>query len=78
MGTYTLHKKGQDIYQYLDLNTKIKAKFTKLHKHLENFKISLTFLCVVYIYSAEIHWGEATQYINYRKTITLGANIICT
>ncbi len=44
---HTLHKKVKDICQYLDLNTKIKANSLHCTKHLENFKISLTFLCSV-------------------------------
>ncbi len=43
----TLHKKVKDISQYLDLNTKIKAISRNGTKHLDNFKISLTFLCSV-------------------------------
>ncbi len=45
--TATLHKKVKDICQYLDLNTKIKANSRNITKHLEHFKISLTFLCSV-------------------------------
>ena len=41
-------QKVKDICQYLDLNTKLQAKSRKCIKHLQNFKISLTF-CVVYI-----------------------------
>ncbi len=41
-------KKVKDISQYLDLNTKIKAISRNSTKNLENFKISLTFLCSVY------------------------------
>ena len=49
MHIHTLHKKVKDICQYLDLNTKIKTNSQHCTKHLDNFKISLTF-CVVYIY----------------------------
>ncbi len=43
----TQNIKVKDISQYLDLNTKIKAISRNITKHLENFKISLTFLCSV-------------------------------
>ncbi len=43
---YTI--KVKDICQYLDLNIKIKANSRNCTKHLENFKISLTFLYSVY------------------------------
>ncbi len=39
---YTLHKKVKDISQYLDLKL-IKAISRTSTKHVENFKISLTF-----------------------------------
>ncbi len=40
-------KKVKDICQYVDINTKIKTISWNSTKHLENFKISLTFLCSV-------------------------------
>ncbi len=46
--SHTTHKKVKDICQYLDLNTQVKAKFTKLHKTSRNFQ-NIT-ICVVYIY----------------------------
>ncbi len=49
MHIYTLHKKVKDICQYLYLKTKIKANSQNSIKHLGNFKISLTFLCSVYV-----------------------------
>ncbi len=40
-------KKVKNICPYLDLNTKVTANSEKLQKHLEKFKISLTFVCSV-------------------------------
>ncbi len=47
MSQYTLHEKVKVICQYLNLKTKIKANSRNYTKHLENFKIFLTFLCSV-------------------------------
>ncbi len=47
MSITTLHKKVNDICQYLDLNTKIKANSWNCTNHLENFKNLETFLCSV-------------------------------
>ena len=44
-------KKVKDICQHLDLNTKIKVNSLISTKHLQNFKISLTFLCSVYYFN---------------------------
>ncbi len=47
---YAPHKKVKDIYQHLDLNTKNEANSRNCIKHVENGKISLTFLCRVCVY----------------------------
>ncbi len=64
INVYTTLKKLR-ICQYLDLNTKIKANSRNRTKHLENFKISLTFLCIVYT-CADKCWK-----------VTIGARLLC-
>ncbi len=52
--TYRLHKKGKDICQYLDLNTKIKANSRNCTKHLEHFKYPQLFLCSLYVFAPSL------------------------
>ncbi len=57
-------KKVKDICQYLYLNHKVKANSWNSTKYLENFKISLTFLCrVCNLRTARHHWRNSAYVI---------------
>ncbi len=61
-------QKVKDICQYLDLNTKIKVNWRDSTKHLENFKISLLFLCRVSIINVIVEFVESGKLSQKRES----------
>ena len=60
-------QKVKEICQYLHLFTKIKANSRNSTKHVDNFKISWTFLCSAYPIAIYVEHNELNM--SYRKAL---------